>query len=74
MNLSESSSKMMKPLITFDWALKKLLRSKANFDILEGFLSELLFKDRKIKEIIESESNKHTENDKQNRVDLLAPG
>ncbi len=29
-------------LITFDWALKKLLRSKANFGILEGFLSELL--------------------------------
>ena len=29
-------------LISFDWAMKKLLRSKANFDILEGFLSELL--------------------------------
>lgn len=29
-------------LITFDWAIKRLLRSKANFGILEGFLSELL--------------------------------
>ncbi|XOF35476.1 MAG: hypothetical protein ACL93V_08070 [Candidatus Electrothrix sp. YB6] len=29
-------------LVSFDWAMKKLLRSKANFDILEGFLSELL--------------------------------
>jgi hypothetical protein len=29
-------------LVSFDWALKKLLRSKANFGILEGFLSELL--------------------------------
>ena len=28
-------------LITFDWAMKRLLRSKANFGILEGFLSEL---------------------------------
>ena len=29
-------------LISFDWALKRLLRSKANFEILEGFLTELL--------------------------------
>jgi hypothetical protein len=25
-------------LIRFDWAVKKLLRDKANFDVLEGFL------------------------------------
>jgi hypothetical protein len=24
-------------LISFDWAIKKILRSKANFEILEGF-------------------------------------
>jgi hypothetical protein len=29
-------------LVSFDWALKRLLRSKANFEVLEGFLSELL--------------------------------
>jgi len=29
-------------LNSFDWALKRLLRSKANYEILEGFLSELL--------------------------------
>jgi len=29
-------------LISFDWVMKKLLRSKANFEILEGFLSERL--------------------------------
>ena len=29
-------------LITFDWAMKRLLRSKVNFEILEGFLVELL--------------------------------
>ena len=29
-------------LVTFDWALKRLLRSKANFAVLEGFLSDLM--------------------------------
>ena len=57
-------------LITFDWALKRLLRSKANFDILEGFLSELLKDDITILEILESESNQETRRDKFNRVDL----
>ncbi len=32
----------MKKHIRFDWAIKRLLRQKANFGILEGFLSELL--------------------------------
>jgi predicted transposase/invertase (TIGR01784 family) len=57
--------------IRFDWAIKKLLRSKANFSILEGFLSELLREDIKILEILDSEGNKETENDKFNRVDIL---
>lgn len=58
-------------LVSFDWALKKLLRSKANFVILEGFLSELLHDEIKIQNILESESNKNHEKDKSNRVDLL---
>lgn len=62
---------MAKNLIRFDWAIKRLLRQKANFGILEGFLSELLRTDIKIIEILDSESNKETENDKFNRVDLL---
>ncbi|MCI5142474.1 MAG: Rpn family recombination-promoting nuclease/putative transposase, partial [Candidatus Electrothrix sp. ATG1] len=57
-------------LISFDWAMKKLLRSKANFEILEGFLSELLKKEIRILEVLESESNKETRRDKFNRVDL----
>ena len=57
-------------LITFDWAMKRLLRSKANFEILEGFLSELLHEDIAILEILESESNKESRDDKYNRVDL----
>jgi len=58
-------------LVRFDWALKKLLRNKANFEILEGFLSELLKQDVIIQAILESESNKDSAADKQNRVDLL---
>ena len=61
----------MKNLIRFDWAIKRLLRNKANFGILEGFLSELLEHDIKIENILESESNKETADNKLNRVDLL---
>jgi predicted transposase/invertase (TIGR01784 family) len=61
---------MAKKHIRFDWAAKKLLRDKANFDILEGFLSELLKQDIKIEGLLESESNQDDENDKFNRVDL----
>jgi hypothetical protein len=56
--------------ISFDWAMKKLLRSKANFEILEGFLCELLKDNIHILEILESESNKENSRDKFNRVDL----
>jgi predicted transposase/invertase (TIGR01784 family) len=62
---------MAKKLVRFDWAMKKMLRHKANFDILEGFLSELLGEEIKIKQILDSESNKETEDDKYNRVDIL---
>ena len=62
---------MAKKLIQFDWAIKKMLRNKANFAILEGFLSELLRTDIKIESILESEGNKQHEYDKFNRVDIL---
>jgi predicted transposase/invertase (TIGR01784 family) len=62
---------MSKKLIRFDWAMKKMLRHKANFDILEGFLSELLRFDVTIQSILESEGNKEDEYDKYNRVDIL---
>jgi predicted transposase/invertase (TIGR01784 family) len=62
---------MSRKLISFDYALKRILREKANFEILEGFLSELLKFDLKIEEILESESNKEYESNKYNRVDLL---
>ena len=62
---------MGKKLIRFDWAIKRLLRNKANFVVLEGFLSELLFDDIKIEQILESESNQEMDDDKFNRVDIL---
>ncbi|MDZ7898432.1 MAG: Rpn family recombination-promoting nuclease/putative transposase [Arcicella sp.] len=62
---------MSKKLIQFDWAIKRLLRNKANFVVLEGFLSELLFDDIKIEQILESESNQDLDDEKFNRVDIL---
>ena len=58
--------------IRFDWAMKRLLRDKANFGVLEGLLTTLLGEPIKIKKLLESESNQNDEDDKQNRVDLLA--
>ena len=61
---------MARKLITFDWAIKRLLRSKANFGILEGFLSELLKEDITILDVLESDTDKEHETGKFNRVDL----
>lgn len=58
-------------LIRFDWAMKKILRDKANYVILEGFLSVLLGEKIKIQSILSSQSNKADEEDKYNDVDVL---
>ena len=55
-------------LVSFDWALKRILRSKSNFEVLEGFLSELLRDDIRILEVLESEGNQETEQDKFNWI------
>ena len=55
--------------IRFDWAMKHMLRDKANFGILEGLVSVLLGEEVKIDEILESEGNQESERDKFNRVD-----
>ena len=46
--------------IRFDWAIKRLLRQKANFGVLEGLLTVLLNEEVKIVEILESENNQLT--------------
>jgi hypothetical protein len=58
-------------MISFDWALKRLLRNKTNFEVLEDFLSELLRHKITIKSTGESEGNKEEEDDKFNRVNIL---
>ncbi|WP_300901094.1 Rpn family recombination-promoting nuclease/putative transposase [uncultured Bacteroides sp.] len=58
--------------IRFDWAMKRLLRNKANFGVLEGFLTTLLKEKITIQKLLESESNQEDEFDKYNRVDMLA--
>ena len=64
--------KKKRTYISFDWALKRLLRDKANYDVLEGFLSTLLNEKIVIDSMLESESNRDHADSKQNRVDLLA--
>lgn len=66
--------------IRFDWAIKHILRDKANFDILEGLVSELLGEQVTIKEVFEGKSNREVNPDcfcrldimKSNRLDLKA--
>lgn len=43
--------------VRFDWAMKRLLRDKANYGMLEGFLTTLLEKKIKIQKMLEGESN-----------------
>lgn len=58
--------------VRFDWAIKRLLRQKANFDVLEGFLTVFLGEKVTILEILESESNQLSAENKFNRVDIKA--
>lgn len=59
-------------VIRFDWAMKRLLRNKANFGVLEGLLTTLLNEKITIQKLLESESDQEDEFDKYNRVDMLA--
>lgn len=58
-------------LIRFDWAMKRLLRNKSNYVVLEGFLSTLLGEDLRICRFLESEANQEYASDKFNRADML---
>ena len=63
---------MEREIISFDYAIKNILRDKANFDILSGFLTELLIKPVNVQEVLESESNTPVPTGKVNRLDLKA--
>lgn len=58
-------------LIRFDWFIKKMLRDKSDYKVLEGFLTALLKKDIHILNVLESEGNQNKEDTKFNRVDIL---
>jgi predicted transposase/invertase (TIGR01784 family) len=58
--------------IRFDWAAKYMLRNKADFAIFEGLISVLVNDKVTIVELLDTESNKETKDDKYNRVDVKA--
>ena len=58
--------------IRFDWAVKRMLRDKANFAVLEGLITVLTGEVVKIEELLESEGNQESATDKFNRVDIKA--
>ena len=58
--------------IRFDWAAKNILRNKADFVIFEGLISVLVKEQVTIVELLDSESNQESRDDKYNRVDIKA--
>lgn len=62
----------MEQIIRFDWAMKRILRDKANFVVLEGLVSTILNQKIEIVELLDSESNQEYGNDKFNSVDIKA--
>jgi len=64
----------MKKLLRFDWASKYLFKNKSYFGILEGFLSELLLENLKIKAVLPSTNQINGSEEKSSRLDLLMEG
>ena len=61
---------MERPIISFDYAIKDILRDKANFDILSGFLTELLEKHVTVQKVLESEGNTTIQNSQLQTAEL----
>ena len=70
--LDHHNMKKTDNVVRFDWAAKNILRDKASFVILEGFLTALLNEKVTIIELLESESNRQRRTAKANRVDIKA--
>ena len=58
--------------IRFDWAVKRMLRDKANFAVLEGLITVLTGEVVKIEELLEGVGSRDLADDKFNRVDIKA--
>ncbi|MDR0349117.1 MAG: Rpn family recombination-promoting nuclease/putative transposase, partial [Tannerella sp.] len=70
-NKPDRMEKKERQLVSFDWAVKRLLRDRVNFEVLEGFLSELLLREVRITHVLESESDRTDAKDRYNRVDIV---
>ena len=55
--------------IRFDWAIKRILRDKANKEVLEGLITVLLEEPVTITEILESESKTMVSTNRQERLE-----
>ena len=66
---------MEKSLISFDYAIKYLLKDKGDYEIVEGFISALLmsegYKPVKIKALLDGESNKESRYLKRSIADVI---
>ena len=64
-----------KALVSFDYAIKYLLKDKGDYSIVEGFISALLktkgYKSVKIIALLESENNKEDSKSKRSLADLV---
>ena len=61
LNMNNSNNNQ---IIRFDWAMKRLLRNKANFSVLESLLTTLPGEKIVIQKLLESESNQEDKFDK----------
>jgi predicted transposase/invertase (TIGR01784 family) len=65
----------MSKLVSFDFAIKYLLKDKGNYDIIEGFISALLkeqgYQAVKIIALLDTESNKEEYSQKKSLADLI---
>lgn len=65
----------MSRLVSFDFAIKYLLKDKSSYDIVEGFISAVLqeqgYKAVKIVALLDSESNKEEYSQKKSLADLI---
>ena len=61
LNMNNSNNNQ---IIRFDWAMKRLLRNKAKFSVLEGLLTTLPGEKIVIQKLLESESNQEDKFDK----------
>jgi predicted transposase/invertase (TIGR01784 family) len=71
----ENTETLMSDLVSFDYAIKYLLKDKGDYDIVEGFISTLIsscgYKPIKIKALLESASNKESKELKSSIADLV---